>query len=275
MSSLVPQRRQPDIFASFPKLPTELRLMIWELALDQPRHTVHVYPLGDDPSSYGPNPEPISRPTLNFILKKEYDLCMKPTGEISDHDEKGKDRGMSRACRESREVRKKNIKGTFESYFDNPFTAKLTSVLNADIIHLVRVPYPLDEIVTMGIKPGQILTEKVCRAIKSENVFLIDIKRPLHRMSARLAVWRFADWFAPLGRVFLVHYGLKRSRPIEPGASVPDVILEENGRRFVKVRMDGAGWENDVPGQETQRVRYLIPDGYRSRFHIAACEYIV
>lgn len=38
--------------------------------------------------------------------------------------------------------------------------------------------------------------------------------------------------------------------------------------------MDGVGWENDVPGQENQHVRYLIPDGYRTRFHIAACEYV-
>ncbi|KAF5602042.1 hypothetical protein FPANT_1568 [Fusarium pseudoanthophilum] len=266
---------QPDTFSSFPKLPTELRLMIWELAIDQPRHTVHVYPLRDDHSFDGPDTKPIGRSTLNFILEREYALCMSHKSEAtSEYEKNGKDRGMWRACKESREIMKKNTKGPVKSYFDNPLTARLTSVLNADIIHLVRVPYPLDEIVTMDIEPGQALTEKVDRAIKSENVFLIDIKRPLHRMNARLAVWRFADWFAPLGRVFLVDYGLKRSEPIEPGVTVSDVIFEENGRRFVKVRMDGAGWEKDVPGQGNQRVRNLIPDRYRTRFHIAACEYV-
>jgi hypothetical protein len=248
--------------------------MIWEIALDQPRHTVHVYPLGDDHASNGPDPKPIGRSTLKFILEREYALCMKHKGEATNEYEKnGKDRGMWRACRESRDIMK-NTKGPFESYFDNPLTARLTNILNADIIHLVRVSYPLNEIVTMGIEPGQALTKKVDRAIKSDNVFLIDIKRPLHRMSARLAVWRFADWFAPLGRVFLVDYGLKRSRPIEPGARISDVIFEENGRRFVKVRMDGAGWQRDAPGQGNQRVGYLIPDGYRTRFYIAACEYV-
>ncbi|KAF5682884.1 hypothetical protein FCIRC_4741 [Fusarium circinatum] len=267
MSSPVPQL---DTFTSFSKLPTELRLMIWELALDRPCHTVHVYPLEESS-----DPEPISRPTLNFILEREYDLCMKHKGEtVSDYEKGGKDKGMWRACRESREVMKKHAKGPLESYFDNPLTARLTSVLSADIIHLVRIPYLLNEIATMGIRPGTNLTEKVDRAIKSESIFLIDIKRPLHRMSARFAVWRFAEWFAPLGRVFLVDYSLKRSRPIEPGASVTDVIFERNGRRFVKVRMDGTGWEKDVPGQGNQRVRNLIPDGHRMRFHIAACEYV-
>ncbi|KAF5643664.1 uncharacterized protein FTJAE_3081 [Fusarium tjaetaba] len=275
MSSPVPQRRQPDIFASFPKLPIELRLMIWELALDQPRHTVHVYPLGDDHSSNGPDPQPIGRSTLNFILEREYALCMRHKGEATNGYEKnGKDRGMWRACRESRDAIKKSTKGPFESCFDNPLTARLTNILNADIIHLVRVSYPLNEIVTMGVDPGRALTEKVDRAIRSENVFLIDIKRPLHRMNALPVVWKFVDWFAPLGRVFLVDYGLKRSRPIEPGATVSDVIFEGNGRRFVKVRMDGAGWQKDVPGQGNQRVHHLIPDGHRTRFHIAACEYI-
>ncbi|KAF5614867.1 hypothetical protein F25303_13988 [Fusarium sp. NRRL 25303] len=270
MSPPVPERRQPNAFTSFPKLPTELRLMIWELALDRPPHTVHVYPFEDDT-----DPRPISRLTINFILEREYDLCMRYKGEmVSERDERGRDRGMWRACRESRQVMKKSTRGPIESYFDNPFTARLVSIMNADTIHLVRVPYPLDEIVTMCVNPGLTLTKKVDRAIKSENVFLIDIKRPLHRMSARIAVWRFVDWFAPLGRVFLVHYGLKRSKPIEPGASVPDVIFEAKGRRFVKVRMDGFGWENDAPGQENQRVRYLIPDEYCSRFHIAACEYV-
>ncbi|KAF5724491.1 tetracycline resistance [Fusarium mundagurra] len=266
MSSSVPQ---PVTFISFPKLPTELRLMIWELALDQPRHTVHVYPVEDDRSPNGPEPKPVGRATLNFILEREYALCMRHNSETtSEYEESGKDRGMWRACKESREIVMKNTKGPFKSHFGNPLTTRLTNVLNADIIHLVRVPYLLDEIVTMGIKPGQALTEKVDRAIKSENVFIIDIKRPLHRMSVRLAVWRFAHWFGPLGRVFLVDNSLKRSRPIEPGATVPDVIFEEDGRRFVKVRIDGAGWVKNVPGQGNQRVRYR----YHSRFHIAACE---
>lgn len=244
MSSSVPERRQLNAFTSFPKLPPELGLMIWEMALDRPHHTVHVYPFEDDTDH-----KPISRLALNFILEREYDLCMRHKGEmVSEHDERGRDRGMWRACRESRQVMKTSTRGPIESHFDNPFTARLTSIVNADNIHLVCVPYPLDEIITMGIKPGQTITKRVGRAIKSENIFLIDIKRPLHRMSARLAAWRFDDWFAPLGRVFLVDYGLKRSRPIEPGASVPDVIFEKNGRRFVKVRMDGVGWENDVPG---------------------------
>ncbi|KAF5566157.1 hypothetical protein FPHYL_3905 [Fusarium phyllophilum] len=233
MSFSVPQ---PVTFIRFPKLPTELRLMIWELALDWPRHAVHVYPVEDDPSSNGPDPKLIGRATLNFILEREYALCMRHKGETtSEYEENGKDRGMWRACKESREIVKRNTKGPFKSHFDNPLTARLTSVLNADIIHLVRVPYLLDEVVTMGTKPGQ-------------NPY-------------RKAVWRFADWFAPLvGRVFLIDYNLKRSIPIGPGASVPDVIFEENGRRFVKVRMDGAGWENVDPGQGNQRVRYLIPD---------------
>ncbi|KAF5559729.1 hypothetical protein FNAPI_4591 [Fusarium napiforme] len=210
MSSPVPQRRQPDIFASFPKLPIELRLMIWELALDQPRHTVYVYPLADDPSSNSLDHSPIGRSTLNFILEREYALCMRHKGEATnEHEKNGKDRGMWRACRESRDVIKKNVKGSFESYFNNPFTVRLTNILNADIIHLVRVSYPLNEIVTMGVDPGRALTERVDRAIRSENVFLIDIKRPLHRMNAPPVVWKFVDWFAPLGRVFLVDYGLK------------------------------------------------------------------
>lgn len=174
--------------------------MIWELALDQPRHTVHVYHLGDDHSSNGPDSKPIGRSTLTFILETEYVLCMRHKGEaINEYEKNGKDRGMWRACRESRDIMKKNTKGPFESCFDNPLTARLTNILYADIIHLVHVSYPLNEIVTMGIEPGQALTEKVDRAIKSENVFLIDIKRSLHRMSARLAMWRFANWFAPLG----------------------------------------------------------------------------
>ncbi|CVL01643.1 uncharacterized protein FMAN_07867 [Fusarium mangiferae] len=184
MSSSVAERRQPNAFTSFPKLPPELRLMIWELALDRPHHTVHVYPFEDDTG-----PRPISRLTLNFILEREYDLCMRHKGDmVSEHHERGRDRGMWRACTESRQVMKKSTRGPIESYFDNPLTARLTSILNADIIHLVRIPYPLDEIVTMGVNPG--------------------------------------------------------------------------------------GWKNDAPGQGNQHVRYLIPDGYRTRFHIAACEYV-
>ncbi|KAI7766565.1 hypothetical protein LZL87_013554 [Fusarium oxysporum] len=248
MSSSVPQRtrlRQPETFTGFAKLPPELRLMIWELALDRSRHIVHVYPLNDNTSSNCPDPKPSSRTTLNFILEREYDVCMMPIGKTrcevrhettSECDEKGKDRGMWRACKESREIiMKKNTKGTFKSYFDNRFTARLTSILNADIIHLVRVPPHLDEVITQGIEPGANLMKSVNEAKKLENVFLIDYKRPLTHMNARRAVRSLVCWFAPLGQVFLIDNGLKRTQPIEPGASVPNVIFEGNGRRFVKV----------------------------------------
>lgn len=54
----------------------------------------------------------------------------------SECDEKGKDRGMWRACTESREIiMTKTTKGIFKSYFDNRFTARLISILNADIMY--------------------------------------------------------------------------------------------------------------------------------------------
>ncbi|KAK2695497.1 hypothetical protein QWA68_006474 [Fusarium oxysporum] len=230
MSSSVPQRtrlRQPETFTGFAKLPPELRLMIWELALDRSRHTVNVYPLKDNTSSNRPDPKPSSRTTLNFILEREYDMCMAHIGKTrcevrhettSECDDKGKDRGMWRACTESREIiMTKTTKGIFKSYFNNRFTARLTSILDADIIHLVRVPPHLDEVTTKGIEPGPNLIKSVNEAIKSENVFLTDYKRPSTHMNARRAVRSFVWWLAPLGQVFLIDYGLKRTQPIEPG----------------------------------------------------------
>ncbi|KAJ0130308.1 Uncharacterized protein HZ326_26590 [Fusarium oxysporum f. sp. albedinis] len=129
MSSSVPQRtrlRQPETFTGFAKLPPELRLMIWEFALDRSRHTVHVYPLKDNTSSNRPDPKPSS--------KTRCEVRHETTSEC---DEKGKDRGMWGACTESREIiiMTKTTKGIFKSYFDNRFTARLTSILNADIMY--------------------------------------------------------------------------------------------------------------------------------------------
>lgn len=59
--------------------------------------------------------------------------------------------------------------------------------------------------------------KSVNEAIKSENAFPVDYKRPSTHMNARRAVRSFAYWLAPLGQVFLIDYGLKRTQPIEPG----------------------------------------------------------
>jgi hypothetical protein len=75
----------------------------------------------------------------------------------------------------------------------------------------------LDEVITKGIEPGPNLMKSVNEAIKSENAFLIDYKRPSTHMNARRAVRSFVYWLAPLGQVFLIDYGLKRTQPIEPG----------------------------------------------------------
>ncbi|KAF4961729.1 hypothetical protein FGADI_92 [Fusarium gaditjirri] len=285
MSSSVAQRaqlRRPESFAGFAKLPPELRLMIWELALDRSGYTVHVYPLRDNTSSNNLDPKTSSRATLNFILKREYDMCVTPIENTrSEYDENEKDRGMWRACKESREIiMKKNTKGTFNSYFDNRLTARLTTILKADIIHLVRVPPHLDEAITQGIEPSPSLMKSVNEAIKSENVFMIDYKRPLTSRNARRALWSFVCGFAPLGQVFLIDNGLKRTQPIEPGTDVPDVIFEGNGMRFVKVSTTSIALEDEVLGQEdrdwmtTRHARNISLSGYHSRCYVVACEYL-
>ncbi|KAF4341272.1 tetracycline resistance [Fusarium beomiforme] len=173
--------RRPDTFHGFSQLPPELRLTIMELALEPHGHTAQICPLEGDVSANEPDPKNTSKVTLNFVLEREHEIYkMNDLNYLESFSTKkgipgGINRGMWRACKESRELMVKKTKGPFEAYFNNHFIAYLLGFFpNTDMIHLIGVPPGLDAVVTKGASPSPMLMRRVDEETRSRSILLVN-----------------------------------------------------------------------------------------------------